>query len=862
MKIVKKAWHHFKKIAAHIEKKFLSVFGFKHGIKHALKNIALAIVGIGIIGASILLVWIGTLRMPDFKAFDERQVINSTKIYDRTGKILLYDVHSDIKRTSIPYADMGVYIKNATVAIEDTEFWNHQGIRPLSIIRAVLANLASGSFSQGGSTLTQQIVKNTLLTTDKTITRKLKEWIISIKLERSLTKEQILELYLNESPYGGTVYGIEEASKLYFGKSAKDLTLAEAAYLAAIPKAPTFYSPFGKNKDRLEARKNLVLDRMKEVGFITTEEHTAAKQEQVTFRLNAKSHIIAPHFVFYIKDYLEKKYGIETVTSGGLSVITTIDATMQAKAETIVKDQALKNEKDFNGKNAALVAIDPKTGQILAMVGSRDYFDTTVDGNFNVATALRQPGSAFKPFIYETAFSMGYQPETVVFDLPTEFSSACNAYGSPLPGHKKTDCYMPDNFDNAYKGPISLRSALAESRNIPAVKMLYLVGINNALKTARDAGITSLEGAARYGLTLVIGGAEVSLLDMTSGYSVFANSGVRNPATGILEIKNQKGDIVEAFTSHASQVFDKNAVLMLSDVMSDNTARIPTFGANSALNFPGYQVAAKTGTTNDNKDAWTMAYTPNIAVGVWAGNNDNVPMKKGGSALAGPILHRFLADVLPTLPKEPFEKYIPAPVDYTVPPVVRGLWQGGTSVVIDTISGKRATEFTPPETRSEKVITNVKSILYWVNKTAPRTPKTPSDDDNQFSRWNIPIQNWWASHSGNYPYITEANLPAGYDDVHTPATQPHLTITTFPLETVSMNGQMSVTTTSQGTYPLKKVMIFIDDIYITTLENMSFTTSISPQNYSLSVGSHTLRVTGYDTVYNKAVIEKNIMVTE
>ena len=862
MKKVKKIWHHFKKIAEHIEKKFLSVFGLKHGIKHALKNIALGIVGLGVVGAGILLVWIGTLRMPDFKSFDDRQVANSTKIYDRTGKILLYDVHANIKRTSIPYADMGVYIKNATVAIEDTEFWNHKGIRPLSIMRAVLVNLSKGSFSQGGSTLTQQIVKNTFLTTDKTITRKLKEWIIAIKLERSLTKEQILELYLNESPYGGTVYGVEEASLLYFSKSAKDLTLAESAYLAAIPKAPTYYSPFGKNKDKLETRKNVVLDRMKDVGFITADEHASARQEKVVFRENAKSHIIAPHFVFYIKDYLEQKYGVETVTSGGLSVITTIDTTMQSKAETIVKDQALKNAKDFNGKNAALVAIDPKTGQILSMVGSRDYFDLEVDGNFNVATALRQPGSAFKPFIYETAFSMGYQPETAIFDLPTEFSSACNAYGTPLGSHRKTDCYMPDNFDNAYRGPISLRSALAESRNVPAVKMLYIVGVNNALKTARDAGITSLESAARYGLTLVIGGAEVSLLDMTSGYSVFANAGVRNPATGIMSVQNQKGDILESYTSHASQVFDKNATLMLSDVMSDNTARIPTFGANSTLNFPGYQVAAKTGTTNDNKDAWTMAYTPNIAVGVWAGNNDNTPMKKGGSALAGPILHRFLVDVLPTLPKEPFEKYIPPVVDYSVPPVVRGFWQGGTSIAIDTISGKRATEFTPPETRSEKVITNVKDILYWVNKTAPRTPKTPGGEDNQFDRWNIPVQNWWASRSGNYPYVTEASLPTGYDDVHTPANQPRLTVTTSPLETVSMNGQMSVVTTSQGTYPLKKVVIFIDDIYITTLENQSFTTSISPQNYSLSVGSHTLRITGYDTVFNKAVIEKNITVTE
>ena len=487
------------------------------------KNTLMFLAGVFILIAGIIAIWASSLKIPDFHSFEDRKVVNSTKIYDRTGQILLYDIHQDVKRTDIPFEQMSANIKNATVAIEDSEFYNHGGIRILSIIRAGLSNLFGIGKTQGGSTITQQLVKNTLLTQDKTITRKIKEWVLAIKIDGSMPKEKILEYYLNENPYGGNIYGIEEASKTYFNKDAQDLTLAEAAYLAAIPQSPTLLSPYGKNKDKLDARKDLVLSRMLELKFISQVEYDAAKSEVVAFAPQATTGIKAPHFVFFIKDYLEQKYGSDLVEQGGLKVTTTLDYNLQEKGEQIVKDGALQNEKDWNGKNAALVAIDPKTGQILTMIGSRDYFDKTIDGNFNVATASRQPGSSFKPFIYATAFNKGFTPDTVLFDLPTEFQTTCDAYGKALPGHNQDDCYMPSDYDGKYRVPMKLRDALAQSINIPAVKLFYLAGLKDSLKTAQDMGISTLTDINRYGLTLVIGGGEVSLLDMTSAYGVFAN---------------------------------------------------------------------------------------------------------------------------------------------------------------------------------------------------------------------------------------------------------------------------------------------------------------------------------------------------
>jgi len=812
-----------------------------------LKEIAFVLIGIGLLIASSIIIWVSTLEIPNFAAFEERLIINSTKIYDRTGEVLLYNLHQDIKRTSIPISEMGTNIKNATIAVEDSEFYNHKGVRLKSTVRAVFSNIFNVGIGGGGSTITQQLIKNTLLTSQKSVIRKVKEWVLAFKIETTLTKDEILELYLNEVPYGGTIYGIEEASKTYLNKKSKDLTVAEAAYLAAIPQLPTVFSPYGKNLDRLENRKNLVLSRMKEVGYLTEEEYNDALNEIVTFVPQSLTGIKAPHFVFFVKSYLDGKYGKDTVEKSGLKVITTLDWELQEKAEQFVKEGALKNEKDWNGSNASLVAIDPKTGQILAMVGSRDYFDKAIDGNFNVATASRQPGSSFKPFIYATAFNKGFTPETVLFDLPTEFQATCNAYGKALPGYRQSDCYMPQNYDGNFRGPINLRNALAQSINIPAVKLFYLSGLKDSLKTAEDMGISTLKDISRYGLTLVIGGGEVTLLDITSAYGVFANNGIRNKHTGILEVLDLKGNILENYKQNQIQVLDKNIALTVSSVLSDNTARIPTFGANSPLLVNGYNVASKTGTTNSNKDAWIVGYTPSLAVGVWAGNNDNAPMKKGGSAVAGPIWNKFMASALAKYPNEKFEE--PNPIE-TSKPILKGIWQGNESYFIDKITGKLATEFTPEQTKEERVITNVKSILYWVDRNNIQGPKPEGIENNrQYINWNTPIQDWWAKNSFKYPQTSIYDIPTEYDDIHG-IYKPEVTIIEPSDQKIyTSNELINLETQINSIYQVTRMDIFINGNFMDTL-NPPFTYSFTPKEIPNLKDKNEIRINSYDSIYN------------
>ncbi|HTK33511.1 MAG TPA: transglycosylase domain-containing protein, partial [Candidatus Paceibacterota bacterium] len=490
---------------------------YKKHIRH-IKTAVVISLSVIFIGVGCGALWMASLRMPDLNSFETRKVIESTKIYDRTGTILLYDTGANAKRTVIPLSQITPNIQKATIAIEDSNFYNNIGIEPTSILRAVLANLATGSYGQGASTITQQVVKNALLSQEKTISRKLEEWILSIKLTRLLSKDKILEAYLNETPYGGTIYGVEEASQTFFGKQAKDLTLAEAAYIAAIPQAPTYFSPYGTHKAALDARQKLVLSRMKDLGMITDTEYSSALKEKVVFLSKNSQGIRAPHFVMSVLDYLSEKYGEDAVAEGGLKVITTLDFDMQQKAEDVIARFAPTLQSNFNASNTALVAIDPKSGDILTMVGSRDYFDPSIDGNFNIALAKRQPGSTFKPFVYATLFEKGYTPDTVLFDTPTEFSSECTPDSKPKnPSADATKtCYSPKEYDNSYPGPMTIREALPHSRNIPAVQALYLAGLNDSIKTATDMGITSLNEPDRYGLTLVLGGGEVSLLDLTS----------------------------------------------------------------------------------------------------------------------------------------------------------------------------------------------------------------------------------------------------------------------------------------------------------------------------------------------------------
>ncbi|MEK7585672.1 MAG: transglycosylase domain-containing protein [Patescibacteria group bacterium] len=826
----------------------------KHLKKYSIKSIFLFILGIGVILAGIVLIWVSTLKLPDFKSFNDRKVQSSTKIYDRTGKILLYDVHQDIKRTIIPYESMGVDLKNATVAIEDSEFYQHNGIRISSIIRGTIWAKLTGKKVQGGSTITQQLIKNTLLNPDRTLTRKIKEWILAMKLEKIMSKEDILALYLNEAPYGGNIYGVEEASKAFFGKEPKEVTLAESAYLAAIPNAPTRYSPYGKNKQSLDSRKNLVLKRMLDLGFITDKNYNEALKENVQFLPSQPMHIAAPHFVFFIKDYLENKYGQDALDSGGLKVITTLDFDLELKAEAIALAHSKENESKWNGKNAAVVVIDPRNGQILSMVGSRDYFDKTIDGNFNVATASRQPGSSFKPIVYAEAFKKGYTENTTLFDAKTEFNSSCSPTGKPLPGHKNATCYMPDNYDNSFRGPMTLKNALAQSINVVAVKLLYLVGVPEALKMAHDLGITTLNDPTRYGLSLVIGGGETTLLDMTSVYSVFASDGVRHPYQAILSIEDGSGNVLEKYEDKSYQVLDSNITRILSDILSDNSARSPTFGENSSLVIPGRETAVKTGTTNNNRDAWTIGYTPSATVGVWVGNNDNTPMKKGGVALAGPIWNEVMREALKNLPIESFG--VPDPISPSLSPIIRGFWQGGDTFIIDTVSGGLATDYTPTSTKKEQSITNIHSILYWIDKDNPLQPKSDSSGkDLQYINWEYGVERWWQNNKSNYKIVTASDKPTYYDNVHTTITKLDLEISGISENPYRKDQPVLILINPKNGALIKKADIFINNNYITSLKSSPFTTSVIPNEVNGLKKINTIRIIGYDFDGNSSQVE-------
>lgn len=807
------------------------------------------------IGGTLL--WASLLKLPDISTFEARKIANSSKITDRTGEIVLYDIHQSVRRTEIPLAEMGENIQNTVLSIEDTHFYDHKGIRPTSIIRAGFTVLKTGSLSQGGSTITQQIIKNTLLNTDKSITRKAKEWVLAVRLERHFSKEQILQIYLNDAPFGGTIYGVEEASQAFYSKKAKELTLGESAYLAAMLPAPSYYSPFGNHKDRLTNRKNLVLKKTLDSGRITQEQYDTAIAEEVVFNQAVSNSIKAPHFVFMILDYLQEKYGKDVMESGGYTIKTTLDYDLQLAAEKAIADHAETNQKNYRASNSALTAVDPTTGQILAMVGSKNYFAKDIDGAYNVATAQRQPGSSFKPFVYATAFAKGYTPETILFDVPTEFSTNCNANSSPKPGFTEKDCYHPSNFDNAFKGPLQLRNALAESRNVPAVKLLYLVGVDDAVKTAHDLGITSLNDPKQIGLSLVLGGGEVSLLEMTSAYGVFANNGVRNPTTSLLEVRDKKGDLVEEFEEHSSEVMDKNVVLTLNDVMSDPNARIPTFGSSITI----ANVAVKTGTTNDNKDAWIIGYTPTIAAGVWSGNNDNKTMAGGGSGVSGPIWKDFMNEAIKKYPNTAFEKPLPDPDYESLKPVLRGQWMGNEAVEIDTVTGLRATENTPLEARIEKIITNVQDILYWVDKKNPRGPAPNNPySDPQFGLWNSAVQNWWIGNASKYNAVTLSDIPEGYETLHSEDTTKGLTLSGLP-ETMAQSETATLSITTKGEYPIKSVDIFIDNSFTATLAAAPFRYVFTPKDSAITPGKHVVKIVATNSVYSKGTIEKEIVIT-
>jgi 1A family penicillin-binding protein len=801
-------------------------------------------------------VWTMTFKIPTLQSIQERRVAESTKIYDKTGNVLLYDVSQNTKRTIVPIEEISKYAREASIAIEDKDFYEHRGVKPTSFIRAMLVNLTSLSFDQGGSTITQQVIKNSILTNEKWISRKLKEWVLAIQLEKSLSKDEILSMYLNEIPYGGTIYGIEEASQTFYHKNAKYVTLAEAAYLASIPKAPTFYSPYGKNKDRLEARKNLVLKQMYEQELISEEDYNKAKEEKVEFKPKEDSSIKAPHFVFYLIEYLTNKYGEEVIEKGGLKVISTLDYEMQVTAEEIAKQFALQNEKTYNASNAAIVAIDPKTGGILTMVGSRDYFDKEIDGAFNVTTAKRQPGSTFKPFVYSVAFNKGFLPQTVLFDVKTQFSTSC----TPDNPTSENGCYSPDNYDSQFRGPVSMRDALAQSLNIPAVKTLYLAGLNPSINLSRDMGLSTISNKGDYGLTLVLGGGEVTPLEITSAYGVFANQGQRNDHTPILEITDKNGATVEKLEPRPREVLTKETTLLISDVLSDNVARAPAYGQTSYLHFPSRDVAVKTGTTNDYRDAWIIGYTPNIAVGAWAGNNDNSPMeKKVAGFIVAPMWRAFMDKALTKLPDERFEEPIEE-VDLTLKPILRGNWKGGNSVLIDKVSGKLATEFTPKETLAEITTGGVHSILFWVDKNDPRgpIPQNPGQD-SQFNNWEYAVKKW--AFDKNIIEDRNINIPPSEDDVHIASKVPTVSIVA-PQNGSNLRSseKTNISLNINNSYPITKVEIVLNGIVVGRADSKILNYQFSPSDYGIPPGNYKLVVSVVDSVWNKTSTEMNVVV--
>lgn len=781
------------------------------------KNLLISLTAVFVAGGLFLL-WAASLEVPDMRQVESRRITQSTKIYDRTGKVLLYDLSQNVTRTVVPISQISPLIQKATVAIEDEEFYTHLGVKPTAYLRAILVDIATLSFSQGGSTITQQVVKNALLTKDKTPARKIKELVLALKIERVLPKDQILEIYLNENPYGGSISGVEEASQSFFGKPATNVTLAEAAYLAALPQAPSYFSPYGNHRDRLDARKNLVLDRMFKNGMITESERDAAKNETVVFLPQKARGILAPHFVFYVQEQLEEKYGSRVLEDEGLRVITTLDADLQVKAEEIVKKYALENAKNFNASNAALVAIDPKTGEILTMVGSRNYFDTEIPGNYNIALASRQPGSSFKPFVYAAAFGEGYTPETVLFDVRTQFSTSCSPSDT---SNSEAPCYSPQNYDNKFRGPVTLRDALAQSLNIPSVKLLYLVGINNALQVAKAMGVTTLTDAAHYGLTLVLGGGEVRLLDMVSGYGAFAANGYRFDPHAILEVDDSTGAVLDKPAPAGTRVLPDQVAMQINDVLSDNTARAPSYGFSSALYFGNRDVAVKTGTTNDYRDAWVIGYTPNIVAGSWAGNNDNTPMeKKVAGFIVAPMWHEFMEYAISKRPEESFTR---TEVDTSsLPPALRGIWQGGIS---QTVGDK------------EQISGGVHSILYWLDKNNPSGPRplNPANDP-QFKYWEYGVRVWAQSngHGGDETVLLD-KTPGNTSSVDT-STQTQAAPQRFyisnPATGATVPKETPLTITTESAESVTSVLFSLNGSSLGTVTHAPFSITIVPNSFS------------------------------
>ena len=767
----------------------------------------------------------------------------STKIYDRSSEHLLYTIHGEENRTRISLAEIPDFVKWATIATEDQDFYRRDlAIDFKGIARAILGLLRTHSLesSPGGSTITQQLVKNLILTREKTLSRKIKEIILSFRIEKTFTRDEILELYLNQIPYGSNAYGIEQSSQTFFGKSAKHLTLSQSAILAALPKATTRLSPFGSQTDELFDRQRAILKQMLNEGYISEDEWNRALTEEVAFK-KSPERIEAPHFVMYVREILAHRYGDSALEHDGLNVITTLDYDLQKIAEKAVAEGAKTNDQK-GADNAGLVAIDPKTGQILAMVGSRDYFDTDHEGNFNVALANRQPGSSFKPIVYATLFTKGYTPDTILYDVETDFD--------PREGAE----YKPQNYDGKFRGPVKIRAALAGSLNIPAVKALYLAGVETVLDYAARLGYTTLTDPGKVGLSLALGGGGVKLLEHTLAFAVLINDGVREETVSIMRVEKNNANVLEEWEeSDGERVFSINSARMVIDILQDNSARAQVFGEGGPLVLKNRPAAVKTGTTNDYRDAWTIGGTPQIVAGVWAGNNDNSPMNKGdgGSRAAAPIWNAFMQGALKNTEVIQFPK---PEIPVTGKPILDGTLDGAIKVKVDKVSGKLATEYTPAEYIEEQSFAEFHSIFHYIDKSAPLGPAPVQPSlDPQYSEWEKGIT-LWVEKSGSSDKLTKP--PTEYDDAHVPANIPYLAILSPAPRAELHEDSVLVEIDVTAKRHLAKVEYELDGQFRESAGLLPYSRRV--YFGSIPDGAHIITVTAFDDAGNRAKQEVEI----
>lgn len=817
--------------------------------KTLAKNIALSGIALFLLGSLFTLAayfWYSR-DLPDPNTLLTRNVELSTEIYDRTGEHLLYVIAADENRRLVTLDEIPDYMEKAVISAEDANFYEHHGFSIKGLARAAIFMGKRG----GGSTITQQLVKNAILNNERSLTRKFKEIILSIAIEQNFTKDQILQMYFNEIGYGGRNYGIESAAKEYYGKHASELTLAEAATLAGLPQLPSYYL---NHPDELQGRRDWILGRMVELGYISQEEADAAKAQELGI-INNEDEIIAPHFVLWVKEQLVEMFNGDErkVEEGGLKVITTLDYDKQTLAENAVTAGVSARGATYNFNNAGLLAMDPKTGQVLAMVGSVDYYNDEIQGQVNVTQRPLQPGSSFKPIVYAAAFEKGYTPNTLVWDVHTTFPTA-------------TGNYQPYNYNVSLEsGPISLRKALQGSLNIPAVKTLYLVGVDRALDFAERLGYTTFEDRSDFGLAIVLGGAEVKMVDHAQAYSVFANQGKKQDVAAILKVEDKDKNTVyewKAEEHQGEQVIESTIAATITNVLADNNARAYVFGTNSSLQLGARPVAAKTGTTNDYNDAWTMGYTPSLVAGVWVGNTDGSEMKRGadGSIIAAPIWNEFMRNALEGTPIEAF----PAA---SIPDTGKAVLDGELvteTVTIDTASGKLATERTPERFRKEVTCGEFHTILHYVNKDDPRgaAPSNP-ENDPYYDDWEKAIQEWITERNASLEEGETAyeacEVPDEEDDIHTEENEPEIDIRT-PDNGDNVGREFEVRYSIETEFDFNRVEFSVDGKYVATSEDDDEASLDLPS--WVRRGEHTLTATVYDEYDNTASDEIRIDVSE